>query len=252
MTQNTFTSAARRQPPAAAESFDHEQWLAYFKDNRAGRQLFTLPARLRLEPALARALTHSLQRFQIGETGDGTHLKQFAATTRDDRYIECIGMFIAEEQEHARLLAGALHALGGELLTWHWSDCAFVAIRRMLGLRTAILTLFVAEVIGQCFYEQVRDSLPDATMSGMFALIVADEVGHIRFHAEYTRCMLRGVSAWKRLAIRFLWTALYTCACAVFVWDHRAALRALGSSPLAFFTRSFAMFQRAGERTLSL
>jgi hypothetical protein len=236
--------------PAESDSFDSGQWLRYFKANGATRDVTSLPPRLGIDEKLLAPLVRSLQRFQIGETGDGTHLKSYAATTRDAEYIACIDLFVREEQEHARLLALSLASMGAPLLTWHWSDWAFTNLRRACGLRTAILTLFVAEVIGRCFYEQASRHVGNGALSAMFAQLVRDEIGHLRFHTEYARHDFRRIHPVVRWFIGAGWFALFTAGCLVFVFDHRSALRALRSSPLLFLRRAMSVFLSSFRRVL--
>ncbi|MDF6103118.1 hypothetical protein [Gordonia hongkongensis] len=55
----------------------------------------------RLDPAIVR----SLQKFQVGESGDGAHLIANAAAAGDRDYEAAVRLFVAEEQNHARILA---------------------------------------------------------------------------------------------------------------------------------------------------
>ena len=64
----------------------------------------------RLEPALVR----SLQRFQAGEDGDGASLIAKSAKAGDHDYLSAVRLFVAEEQNHARLLKNVL-AYAGQL-----------------------------------------------------------------------------------------------------------------------------------------
>src|SRR5690348_1711889 len=107
-------------------------WTTYFEHNREHRQGIPWELGVHLPPHLHGPLIHSLRRFQLGESGEGHHLRQHAASTGDPAYERCIGMFIAEEQEHSRLMARVLHALQAPLLTSHWSDACFILLRRYL------------------------------------------------------------------------------------------------------------------------
>ncbi|OEV25973.1 hypothetical protein AN219_25485, partial [Streptomyces nanshensis] len=61
----------------------------------------------------------------------------------DPDYGQAVRLFIAEEQNHARLLARLLTAGGVATLPGHWSDVVFVRLRRLLGLRTELLMLMI-------------------------------------------------------------------------------------------------------------
>jgi hypothetical protein len=248
--QQTLERTAVIEPPAESNLFHSWRWRLYFEHNLPLRQTAQVPQCLPLDEPLRAPLVRSLQRFQIGETGDGVHLKRFAAATGDQNYIKAIELFINEEKNHARLLSDVITAYGGTLLTWHWTDVVFVLLRRMCGLKTEILTLFVAEVIGRCFYEDVRDHVPDQGVSEVFAAIVQDEVAHIRFHTEFVRAAFEHVGTIKRCIFFLAWLTLFMGGCIVFVLDHRSALYALGTSPWKFLKRAVEMFTGCARRGL--
>ena len=108
-----------------------KDWLRYFKRNRELRLQIPAGQAFFPEANLRDPLIHSLQRFQIGESGEGRHLRRHAATTGDCDYVECIDLFIKEEQEHSRMQARILFALGAPLLRKHWSNSCFVQLRRL-------------------------------------------------------------------------------------------------------------------------
>jgi hypothetical protein len=84
-----------------------------------------------LDPAVVR----SLQRFQVGESGDGANLIGKSSRAGDPHYLAAVRLFVAEEQNHARLLANMLRCAGHPTIRRHWTDTVFVALRRALGLR---------------------------------------------------------------------------------------------------------------------
>jgi hypothetical protein len=96
---------------------------------------------------LDRSILRSLQRFQVGEDGDGANLIAKAAGAGDEIYAKAVGLFIAEEQNHARLLKLLLEAGGTRTITSHWTDAIFVRLRRTLGLRLELMVLMIAEVV---------------------------------------------------------------------------------------------------------
>ena len=78
-----------------------KNWLDYFEHNRTHRLEIDWERELQLEPFLRGAFIKSLQRFQVGESGEGNHLRRQAAKTNDPIYQAAIDLFIKEEQEHA-------------------------------------------------------------------------------------------------------------------------------------------------------
>jgi hypothetical protein len=232
--------------------FSADSWLKYFEHNRVNRarvhfaECVSFPAQLR-EP-----LIRSLQRFQIGETGEGKHLRRFAATLRDPAYEQCIDLFIKEEQSHARILAEMIATLDGTLLTWHWTDLAFIALRRTLGLKTEIFILLIAEIVGKCFYLACARAVPNQRMATAFSLIVVDEIAHLEFHCEFLELRLRKMPEAARYFVYWCWAAIFYAACLVFVWDHRLALDALNMTPRGFLAECAKTFHRAASKALSV
>src|SRR5215216_2238420 len=93
-----------RTAPAARSA----DWLAYFTRSRSNRMGIPWEEGVHISEAIRAPLVHSLRRFQVGEQGDGAHLKQHAARTGDPAYAAAINLFIQEEQEHSRMLAHLL------------------------------------------------------------------------------------------------------------------------------------------------
>src|SRR3954470_18752544 len=114
-------------------------WLIYFRENREHRMTVPWNLPITLPPKLRASFVRSLQKFQVGESGEGRHLRKRAAQTGDPQYIASIGLFIKEEQEHAWLMAGILKSLGAPLITGHWSDVCFILLRRLFGLKEELL-----------------------------------------------------------------------------------------------------------------
>jgi len=234
------------------EQFSSQRWLAYFKENKNSCPTIVIPETVKVSPSLREPLIRSLQRFQIGETGEGKHLKKFAAKTKDPLYEQCIDMFIKEEQHHARILAQMIASMDGTLLTWHWSDLVFIGLRRMLHLKTEIFILLIAEIIGKCFYRACSAQLEDPLLSDAFCLIVLDELGHLEFHCGFLNSQYENSPLFLRRSILFLWSILFYCACLVFVADHKGALVALGTTPKQFFKELSTSFRICSRRALAL
>lgn len=187
-----------------------------------------------LRPHLARTLA----RFQIGEGGEGRVAREVWKVrdeTIDDDYRVALGLFVREEGRHARILAGMVRALGGDLVRTTWTERLFVRGRRLAGLRLKVLCLLAAEVVGIGFYGAVasrcRGPLADALRQ-----ITGDEEAHLRFHVDFFRAGARTPVA--RLAFAAAWVAIAGVACGLVLLDHRRTLRALGV-PLADAARDY-------------
>ncbi|MET3982661.1 ferritin-like domain-containing protein [Streptomyces sp. PvR034] len=184
--------------------------------------------------ALDPALTRSLQRFQVGEDGDGSALIGKARRAGDAAYAEAVRLFVAEEQNHARMLALLLAAGGADTLSGHWSDTVFVRLRRLLGLRVELLVLMVAEVVALRYYRAVREGAADPLVVEVAGRILADEERHVPFHCRRLREGLAGLPRPGRRAVIAAWRVLLAGAAVVVAVDHGPALRGLGVRRGAF------------------
>ena len=232
--------------------FSSSHWLAYFKENRQARVNISFPNQLTLAAAVRVPVLRSLQRLQIGETGEGKYLRKYASMTGDAIYEECIDLFIKEEQFHARVLAQMIQSLDGTLLYWHWTDLAFIGLRRMLGLKTEVFIFLIAEIIGKCFYESCAEKLDNRLLSDAFSLIVLDEIGHLEFHCSFLHDRMKTFSPFVRRTVHYMWCVLFVTACLVFIADHRRSLKALNVQPRDFLKDCSNTFQRAAARALLL
>ncbi|WP_372345384.1 ferritin-like domain-containing protein [Streptomyces sp. KL116D] len=202
-------------------------WVAAFEAAREDRAAAGDPeweqgARL---PA---ALVRSVQRFQVGEDGDGAELLAKAVRAGDPGYTAAARLFVAEEQSHARLLAKVLAAAGAGTLGSHWTDAAFVRLRRLLGLRLELLVLMVAEVIALRYYRALRDGCPDPLLAEVAGRILADEERHVPFHCRRLREGFGRLPRPARHLVTTAWRALLAGAAVVMVADHGSALRRCG------------------------
>jgi hypothetical protein len=208
---------------------DSTAWLEYFEHNRLHRPepdwRRPTPFPAPVTDRLARSLAH----FQLGESGEGGTLLAEArrAWADDPDYVAALALFVAEEQEHARLLERQVLRFGGSLVTGHWSHRWFRRVRRALGVRFEIQTLVVAEIIGTAYYRLLR-STGDTVLRQMCEIMLRDEAPHLRFHADRVAVEQLGWPAWRRA----LWMAQFRClfrAAVTAAWvDHRPALRAVG------------------------
>src|SRR5262245_30912236 len=124
-----------------------QNWLDYFEWNRTHRVDVSWERGIQLEPQLRALLIRSIQKFQLGESGEGLHLRGHAAATGDETFAKAIELFVKEEQEHARLMANVLSLLDAPLLTSHWSDHCFVVMRHFFGLYQELMVLLLPEMI---------------------------------------------------------------------------------------------------------
>jgi hypothetical protein len=240
-------SSSSKTQQDEATSFQSRKWVEYFDQNKLNRPVFDGTREIVLEESLRDPLIRSLQRFQIGEIGDGEHLKTYARQLQDPAYLHCVDLFVREEQIHGQVIGEVILALDGSLLTWHWTQIAFFVLRRMLGLKTEVLVLLIAEVIGKCFYKCVSETVPNTQIRELFAVIVIEEVAHLHFHSEFLSYQLRTRSRLTQAVVQYVWFAVFYVACIVFVLDHRSALRSMNIAQREFIAKCAKEFWRSAE-----
>ncbi len=135
-------------------------WLGYFHLNAEKRREIPWREGVRVAPPIRAELVRSLQRFQLGESGDGIWLRR-NASGEPVEYRHAQDLFIKEEQEHARLMGRVLDLLNAPRLRWHWTDWCFERVRRLLGLKLEVLVLLVAEMIAKRYFRALREGVDD-------------------------------------------------------------------------------------------
>ncbi|MBS1914514.1 MAG: hypothetical protein JST22_21195 [Bacteroidetes bacterium] len=211
-------------------------WVHYFERNRETRRTIPWERGITVEPHVRGPLVRSLQRFQIGESGEGRHMKRGAAKTGNAEYARAVHLFIEEEQYHSAIMGQALDLLGAPRLKGHWSDILFIGLRRMMGLTCEVLVLLAAEVVGRNFFRTVHRGVDDDALRTMFAQMIADEEAHVAFQTDQLRAAMAAMPAPARPFMRLAWWAVYNGAFFVVVWDHRHLFRALLVSPTEFMS----------------
>ncbi|WIV56902.1 ferritin-like domain-containing protein [Amycolatopsis nalaikhensis] len=196
----------------------------------------------RLHPDVAR----SVQRFQVGEAGDGANL--IAKAAGDEAYLAAVRLFVAEEQNHARMLAELLAAAGVPTIAGHWSDTVFVWLRRLLGLRLELMVLLIAEVVALRYYRALRDGTEDPLVTQVAARILADEERHVPFHCHRLRIGFGGLPGPVRAAVFAAWRVLLLGVAATVAADHGPALHRLGVGRLVFVADVLTAFEAALAR----
>jgi len=228
-----------------------KSWLEYFEWNRANRLEIPWSSNSCITSHLREPLIRSLQRFQVGESGEGSHLRKQAATTGCAVYRKCIDLFIKEEQEHARLMAEVLKRERAPLLTQHWTDNCFILLRRLFRLEHELLVLLVPEIIAKLYFRAVRDGTEDPVVRAICQQVLHDEEGHVAFHVDYLRERFRRESLLKRIVVMVLWKVLFQAACLVVILDHRSLLRAVGVTVGTFWWDCLMLLDEASAAIFS-
>ena len=214
-----------------------QQWLIYFQDNRLNRSEPKWNSPSPLDRYVQCVLAHSLSHFQLGETGEGSFLMAHAQLQlpEETAYHEALRLFVAEENEHARLLERLVERFGGTTIQRHWTQLLFRVVRRAFGFKFEIQALVIAELVGTAYYRLLHLRARDAVLEDTCALILRDEARHIDFHAEWL-----GDFQSRLLPLeRAMWTAqfqiLFAGAAQIAWTDHRHCLHLMGSSRCEFF-----------------
>lgn len=223
-------------------------WLKYFEHNRDHRPAIPWETCRDIAPRLRKPFIRSLRKFQIGESGEGRHLRKLSAATGDEPYAQAMELFIREEQRHAELMAGILRRLDAPLLTSDWTDNCFVFMRHLSGLHTELLVVLMPEMIAKIYFETLRRGFSNPAMHAVFTQIWRDEEGHLAFHADYLNRAFAKISFPRRIVVQVLWRLVYRAVCAVVYFDHGSLLRALGVGPAQFWRDSGEVFDEVAAK----
>jgi len=212
-----------------------EPWFSYFQHNRLNRPEPDWSLPVTLDDQSASILARSLSHFQLGESGEGEHLFERAAKETTEPHLQCLRLFIKEEQEHARLLERLILRFKGKLVTSHWTDSLFCHLRRFLNFKWELQILLTAEIIGTAYYTLMGEYSSDGLLNSVCEKIVSDEEKHLEFHRDY----FHGEHQTSPEIIKFLWNwqfGILLFLTSHLTWmDHGPCLRMLGASKKQFF-----------------
>lgn len=221
-----------------------QTWSAEFTARAMRRKAESEPdwgRECRLHPAVVR----SLQKFQVGESGDGAHLIAMAAASGDRDYETAVRLFVAEEQNHARMLAQLLSAAGASTKRVHWSDEVFVRLRRLLGLRLEIMVLAVAEIVALRYYRALADGGDDELLRDVSERILGDERHHVPFQCRRLKFEFGGMPTIARFPMKQTWRLLALGVAVIVAVDHGPALGVCGVTRKAFVAETMRLFDEA-------
>lgn len=217
-----------------------QHWLSYYENNRCNRPepKWNMPSAL--DSKMKCALAHSLSHFQLGETGEGTFLiGQVRAQLPDDAaYHRALELFVAEENEHARLLERLVIRFGGRTIRRHWTHTLFRLVRHALGFKFEIQLLVIAELVGTAYYRLLRLRTRDPVLEETCDLILQDEAKHVDFHADWFGAFQSRLLPIERAVWNFQFQVLFTAAAQVAWIDHKTCLTLTGANRREFFRES--------------
>jgi hypothetical protein len=242
-------AAVRRRVPVVREVRTSREWCEYFAYN--GTRLLAIPWEVGVEftPAERQSVAKSLQIFQLGETGEGRHIRReadrYAARTGDADYPAALQLFIAEEHRHAALLGRVLDLAGIPRLHRQWSNGVFRKLRHLAGLELAICVLLTAELIATIYYAALRGATRSIVLRRVCEQILRDEAMHVRFQSERLAELRRDRKRWTAHGSAALQAAFFVVTCTVFWISHRQVLSAGGFSLRRFARRADLAFRHS-------
>ena len=124
---------------------DWAQWRLYFERN--ARRPLPPVSDVDISPEMRRGLITALQKFQLGESGEGRiaqRIDRIFIDGIDDDYRASLKFFVKEEMRHARILGRMIEAAGGERLRRHWTHAGFSRARNVLGVQLGCYRAFTA------------------------------------------------------------------------------------------------------------
>lgn len=222
-------------------------WHDYFVHNAANRQDLPWHLGVSVPSDLKLSFIRSLQKFQIGESGDGHNLRRQAATAGDANYTAAIDLFIKEEQEHSRLMAGILKAVDAPLIQKDWSDACFVVLRRLFNLHHELFVLLVPEIIAKRYFKALHDGIADPVIRAVCRQILHDEEGHVAFHIDTLQKALGDAGLVRRVLTRTRWRIVFRLGCLVVMLDHGGILGKCGLSRTRFWWDAGLLFDEAAS-----
>lgn len=228
-----------------------QKWLNYFEQNQKNRSPVPWEKGIHVELQLNVPLIRSLQKFQLGESGEGLTLKRHAMNTGDPVYAAAIDLFIKEEQEHSRLMGKILDELNAPRLESHWSDWCFVTMRRLFGLHQELMVLLLPEMIAKRYFRALHEGAGDAVLRAVFLQIAQDEDGHLAFHTDYLRRAFQKMSFTRRILVLVTWRITFRVTCLVVMLDHLPVLRAVGAKPRRFWDECGEIFDEVATGIFS-
>jgi hypothetical protein len=223
----------------------YSNWKDYFDSNKTHFSDIDWKEQERLTRKEKEIIRASIQQFQRGENSEGKHFLAFAKTFPDPLYLECIKLFIAEEQTHALVLGKFMDKHGIPKIKKHWVDGFFRWLRKFAGLENSVRVLVTAEIIAKVYYKALINCTTSTLLRNICIQILKDEDQHIIFQC-YSLSHFYGK---KNVIRKFLTRGFHFVLMAgtiLIVWMyHREVLTTGGYNFNTFFTETISIFFEA-------
>ena len=215
-----------------------QRWHDYFRTNQSVEPEIPWSDTPSLSESEHRAVTKSIQIFQLGETGSGRHFltlaREWGAANSDPMYHHAAEQFIEEEHRHARWLGRFLDQENVPRLQKQWSDSIFRRLRRLAGLRTSIAVLVSAEIMAQVYYRALKLATKSETLQELCHHILREEARHVRFQVQQLARIDRARHPWARRGLRVADRCLFSIASWIVYHDHQSVFEIAGISRSLF------------------
>lgn len=244
-------------PAATATSsyalWDNSQWIQYFIRNLAEVPTIPWSDSPTLNDAERSAIAASVQTFQLGESGEGRHIKRCARNWidlgGDPDYLAALTLFLQEENQHAAWLGRLLTQEGVPLLQKQWSDGCFRFLRHLAGLRTSISVLVTAEILAQVYYLALMRATDSPTVHAICRRILRDERAHVVFQQSQKRKLSEGWIGIRRFCVQAAENILFEVARRIVWHEHKSVFLAASMDWTAYRNRTSRRWSAAGKWT---
>jgi hypothetical protein len=226
---------------------DCVNWKNYFELNRPHFSDIDWAMEEQLTNQEMKIITPSIQQFQKGENSEGKHFFALAKTFPDPLYLDCIKLFIAEEQKHALVLGKFMDNHGIQKIRRHWVDGCFRWLRKFSGLENSVTVLVTAEIIAKVYYNALMTCTKSKLLRRLCLQILKDEDQHIIFQC-YTLSYFysRKNLMMKSFARGFHFGLMVGTTFIVWIYHHRV-LKTGGYNFNRFFIETISIFFEAEE-----
>lgn len=217
------------------------KWVLHFTQNLKHQRInwSTTPC---ITAAEKKAILHSLQAWQLGETSDGSQLlcaaTKYAQSINEPAYVDAITLFIKEEQKHGNNLGKYLDAIGEQRIQQNWGDTLFRTIRHInLSMEWWTLAVITVESAAQVYYQCLKDATNCSLLKQVCTDILIDEAYHIDFQVERMKIIYNSKPGGLRW-LRKQFYGLFYFTTTLTVWlAHKKVFKAGGNNFKRYFRK---------------
>lgn len=227
---------------ASCDPWTNQRWREYFESNLRDDPPIPWSDNPGLNHWQREAIASSVQTFQLGESGEGRHIRRCAQRWidrgGDPEYLGALTLFLQEENRRAQWLGRFLAQEGVPLLQKQWSDGCFRFLRHLAGLRTSISVLVTAEILAQVYYLALLRATDSPTLRAICRRILRDERAHVTFQQNQNRELAKGWGAMRRSLVAAMESGLFEVARRIVRHEHHRVFVAAGMDWRAYRNRT--------------